>query len=66
MGGRAVVADRRLGGWEGASPRPSALPLGELEAADGFFFLEPTKIANYQSILSGKKGAYEHCVFFYC
>jgi hypothetical protein len=38
-----VVADRRLGGWEGASPRPSALPLGELEAADGFFFFGTNK-----------------------
>lgn len=61
-----MVTDWCVGFWEGVSPRPSALPLGELEAADGFFFLEPTKIANYQSILSGKKGAYEHCVFFYC
>ena len=36
-----MVADQRLGGWEGASPRSSALPLGELEATD--VFLEPTK-----------------------
>lgn len=34
MGGCAVVADRCLGGWEGVSPRPSSLPLGELAAAD--------------------------------
>jgi hypothetical protein len=30
LGGGAVVADRRLGFWEGVSPRPSAFPLIEL------------------------------------
>lgn len=34
MGGCAVVTDRCVGIWEGVSPRPSALPLGELEADD--------------------------------
>ena len=30
MGGRAVVADWRLGVREGVSARPSAFPLGQL------------------------------------
>lgn len=34
MGGRAVVADRCLGSWEGVSPRPGALPFSQLVAAD--------------------------------
>lgn len=46
MGRHAVVAEWRLGGQEGVSPGPSALPLGKLKVV-------------VASILSGKKEAYE-------
>jgi len=38
MGGRAVVTDWCVGIWEGVSPRPSALPLGELDRSKELIF----------------------------